>query len=336
MNLDAFELGKQDLLTYAAGLAREMKILSYGRVTKVYDDQTVEVEQSVQNTVLTKQVYTLTLLSLSSALFEAHIQPVVGDSVLILGLDRYNPDMFREVSIVDKAETAYTAQSLVGILLRPFNMQSAFQIDASIDNGIPVADFSASGDVNIRTGRNTSIEVFSADGEKRTLGITVQPDVSVQQVINAPVTAVYGIQNQDGEDVEVDAPVSTVYSNKAPISQDIRGSVDLTVGTGADGAVDAPVSITLDEKSDVAITSKAGLKLAFKKAFELVFDDIINFGSKKDVTVESGATLTLKGSVNLILASGDASPWMPNIVPVCPLGIAHGGPTGGIVKLKGQ
>jgi phage gp45-like len=39
----------------------------------------------------------------------------------------------------------------------------------------------------------------------------------------------------------------------------------------------------------------------------------------------------------LTLASGDATTWMPNIIPNCPMvGAPHGGPTAGIVKLKGK
>lgn len=52
-------------------------------------------------------------------------------------------------------------------------------------------------------------------------------------------------------------------------------------------------------------------------------------------------TLTLNfvtGSIeNIVLQTGDASSWMPNVIAVCPMtGAPHGGPGAGIVKLKGK
>jgi len=48
-----------------------------------------------------------------------------------------------------------------------------------------------------------------------------------------------------------------------------------------------------------------------------------------------GVDVTVKAVGNLTLNTGDAAIFMPNIMPVCPLGPVHGGPTAGIVKLKG-
>ena len=40
--------------------------------------------------------------------------------------------------------------------------------------------------------------------------------------------------------------------------------------------------------------------------------------------------------LGIILKSGDATMWMPSVIPNCPFGGApHGGPTAGIIKLKG-
>ncbi len=48
-----------------------------------------------------------------------------------------------------------------------------------------------------------------------------------------------------------------------------------------------------------------------------------------------GANVTVDATTLLTLKTGDAAPFMPNIVPVCPLGFNHGGKPAGIVKLGG-
>lgn len=50
----------------------------------------------------------------------------------------------------------------------------------------------------------------------------------------------------------------------------------------------------------------------------------------------TGTNMTVEGSLTVTLKTGDAAIWLPNILPVDPLtGVPHGGPTAGVVKLKG-
>jgi len=70
------------------------------------------------------------------------------------------------------------------------------------------------------------------------------------------------------------------------------------------------------------------------------YDDAGNFiletPAGKAVTIKAGGNVTIQGGTFVTLKSGDAITWLPNILPIDPLtGLPHGGPTAGIVKLKG-
>jgi hypothetical protein len=130
----------------------------------------------------------------------------------------------------------------------------------------------------------------------------------------------------------------------------------------------------MGEKADITLTSKSAMTLHFAKAvliesedsydlaitgpITLTSDDKITLDAASDVEILAGADATVKATSNvnveatgnatvkgvnvtaeasamLTLKTGDATIWMPNIMPVCPLGPLHGGPGAGIVKLKG-
>jgi hypothetical protein len=68
--------------------------------------------------------------------------------------------------------------------------------------------------------------------------------------------------------------------------------------------------------------------------------DYITYDARsKEITVESTGNVIIKAgaqATKLELNTGDASTWLPNILQVDPVtGVPHGGPTAGIVKLKG-
>lgn len=197
---------------------------------------------------------------------------------------------------------------------------------------------------------------------------TVHGKASIARDIRCPQTTVVGIGNSEsGDDAEErDAPVEEVYGSKAPIAKDIRGTQTYKVGIGPNGDTDAAVSIEMGEKSEITLDSKSGMTLHFSKAVLIKSDDDYSLqisgdvsitGSQKitvkadgdiaikasgDVNVEAfgdatvkGTNVTIDAATLLTLKSGDATPWMPNVMPVCPLGPLHGGPGAGIAKLKG-
>ena len=56
-----------------------------------------------------------------------------------------------------------------------------------------------------------------------------------------------------------------------------------------------------------------------------------------DLTITTTGTVTIGGATEVNLQTGDAAAWLPNILPNCLFTNApHGGPVGGIVKLKGS
>jgi hypothetical protein len=55
------------------------------------------------------------------------------------------------------------------------------------------------------------------------------------------------------------------------------------------------------------------------------------------ITIEdANGNQVVMDAAGVKLKTGDASPWLPNIIPTCPFtGAPHGGPAAGIVKLTG-
>ncbi len=78
------------------------------------------------------------------------------------------------------------------------------------------------------------------------------------------------------------------------------------------------------KKSTVEVDGDAVIKTSGKTTVE----------ASGDASVK-GANVTVEAASNLTLKTGDAASWMPNILPVCPLGPMHGGASAGVVKLKG-
>jgi len=66
-------------------------------------------------------------------------------------------------------------------------------------------------------------------------------------------------------------------------------------------------------------------------------DSCLYNSSSVRVWLKAGGVYVDSASGEIVLKTGDASPWLPNVLPKCPLlGIPHGGPDAGIIKLKGE
>ena len=81
MDKSVFQLFKNNSRSNANTRRHETPFISYGRVVKVIDIQTVVVETIVQ-TSLSREVYTVTLINLSSALLEISDYPKLGDRIM--------------------------------------------------------------------------------------------------------------------------------------------------------------------------------------------------------------------------------------------------------------
>ena len=106
--------------------------------------------------------------------------------------------------------------------------------------------------------------------------------------------------------------------------------------------VDKENGIVIQTNKNVNIEAEGDvfLKTDGKAALDIGGDAEVKAGGNVNVEATGNADLkgvnvTVDASAMLTLKTGDATPFMPNIVPACPFGMPHGGPSAGIVKLKG-
>jgi hypothetical protein len=294
-----------------------MLIVDFGRVIKVIDIQTVVVEAIIQ-TSLSKDVYTVTLLNLSSNLLEISDEPKLGDTVLLLFLRKRHPLMFMSEAINDQNATGYNKFSGVGILMSAVKKSAHTILSCYDDDGKPVTDIKSDAEIYGTFINLMTIEfcraVFNSEDEQlirivfgtgrpllekhlarveREHGFWKSPenelvemDASVKERYSkyAPITKdIQGAQetcvglgtDKDNAPVETDAPITETVHGKAPITKDIRSPQTFTVGIGNDetGSAEeqreAPVTVKMGEKADVALASKSGLDARFEKGAAL-------------------------------------------------------------------
>jgi hypothetical protein len=276
------------------------KFISYGVITKVLDTQNVNVAEIVQ-TSLSDSIYTVTLLCPSSSAFEMYTAPNVGDLVLLLYLQNYDPVMFDGKPIYRPYADGYNNFSGVGILMSPPKARSSTTIWNNADscNITSIAKIYAELDdlVNLTFG----------GGE----GTPVNP-VNVLFDISRP----YKEEHWDRTTRIYDDAVTEEYSEDAPIEKDIQGTQEYTVGDTIDAELSA--------QADVTITSAAGITLHFDKAiavssgdgFDLTItgpvtlhsDDKITLDATGDVDIQAGGNVSIKATGNAdIEATGNAT-----------------------------
>jgi len=324
MDVDAFDMAKAGMDDQLLDWARGMRIVSYGVVREVLDGVNVRCAFTVQQSPLAEQTVDVTLLSLSSQLFSCNVMPLVGDQVLIFGLDAWSDKVITGgTEVVHGGRQGYNNQSCVGVLMRTLRMGGAFAMSLEGNAEAPVIALTLNGSTEAMFGGTVSLAVLSGDGAEH--------PVNVDVLKNRPIT------------MRVDSAVEATHG----------ADIKVTIGknTGGDD-VSASVTLDLGEQSDIKLTSKSGAEVSFDKDFSLTVKGAVKMSVKGDVEiaakgnatvkadgdvqVEAGGQCTVKSASGLTLASGDASAWQPNIVPTCPFGMPHGGPSGGVVMLKGQ
>jgi hypothetical protein len=268
MDKSAFQLFKNTDRTNTNAWLHSVPLIDFGRVIKVIDMQTVVVEAAVQ-TSLAKETYTVTLLSLSSALLELSDEPKVGDTVLLLFLRKHHPLMFMSEPITDRDATGYNKFSGVGVLMAAAKNAAHTLISCYDDNGKAVTDITSDAEVYGTCNNLVAIEfcraVFNSQDEQAISLIFGAGRPLVEKHL-ARVEREYGFwKDPEGALVALDASVTERYSLYAPITKDIQGAQTYTVGVGEDGDTEAPVSVTLGESADVTITSKSALTAEFDK-----------------------------------------------------------------------
>jgi hypothetical protein len=253
------------------------------------------VEPLVQISRVNTECYTVQLLTLSSELLEIYANPVAGDTVLLLFLRRYDPAMFDDPAdreqktgsavLVNPDATGYTRFSGVGILMKTVKASAALAL--SVFNG--GAHVRANLDFSAVFTRDVS---FLFDDPVSDTEHAVKALFGEQSPYDeehwARTHRQYGMRElPDGSLAEVDAAVREEYSEYAPVTRDIQGAQTYIVGTGKDGPTEAPVSIRLDEKADIAVESKSGMTATFEKDLRVEANDL-DFMAREPVGINDG------------------------------------------------
>jgi hypothetical protein len=259
MDKSAFQLLKNNARTNNNARLHNTPIISYGRVTRVIDIQTVVVETIVQ-TSLSKEIYTVSLLNLSSALLEISDEPKLGDTVLLLFLQRHHPRMFISETVDAPDATGYNKFSGVGILMSTAKKAASTVISCYAADGKPVMDITSYAEMSATFNSLMTIEFCRAvfDSEDEQL-ITVLFGVgrSLVEKHFAWMEREHGFwKDPENELIEMDASVTERYSKYAPITRNIQGAQTTSAGleTDKDGnpaETDAPITETIHGKAPV-------------------------------------------------------------------------------------
>jgi len=307
----AFELLKNNSRTNSLAWLKAMPFIGYGVIIDVIDVNIVLVKEVVQ-TSLSQDVYTVSLLYPSSALKEEVIEPQKDDLVILFFLNRFNPHMFDdpqirreeggETTVYDRNASGYDHFSGVGMLMSAAKGYAAMHIQHRTGADGPEIDAKAAAKLAAAFEKSVSA-VF--DGEVST-GFSINAPYTESH--KAPVTRLYGIEEQhDGSFKAFDAPVHEEYGPSSPVTKNIQGSVNITVGADNEGnATDAPVMVTLRENSPVSITSGAGKTEEYAEAVSLKCDEGISIETGDKITIKNSAQVLGAVLSDLIQAVSDA------------------------------
>jgi hypothetical protein len=166
-------------------------------------------------------------------------------------------------------------------------------------------------------------------------GETIKIEVDQEEDGNEKVTItihsnIFTVDKDNGIKIETEKNVDIAVKGNATVNVDgdLSAEVKGNATIKADGDLSAEVKGNATLKVDGDLSAEAVGKANIKSTGAATVESSADVSAKGvNVTVEASAMITLK--------SGDAAAWMPNCVPVCPFGMPHGGPSAGIVKLKG-
>jgi hypothetical protein len=290
MDKSAFQMLKNNQRTNALDLLHDTPIVNYGRIIKVIDVQTVVVEAVVQ-TSLSAEVYTVTLLNLSSALLEINAYPKLGDTVLLLFLQRYDSRMFVQDSVHSPNAAGYNRFSGVGVLAATVKGFAGTLIHLYEAGEQPVMEINSSarllGTFNAEAALTFCRAVFDS-GDEALISVVFGEGRPYMARFLSRVERQYGFwEDAEGNLQELDAAVTEAYSRYAPISKDIQGSQACKIGVDRDGNdTEAPVHVVLGGKADISLESASGFTGSFGKPVSLAL------GEDAGVSIESESGLT--------------------------------------------
>jgi hypothetical protein len=280
---------------------RNVLIVDFGRVTKVIDMQTVVAETVVQ-TSLSREAYTVSLLNLSSGLLEISAEPVLGDTVLLLFLRKHHPRMFISETVNDSNATGYNRFSGAGILMSTVKKAAHTIVSCYDDDGKPVTDITSDAEVYGTFNNLMTLEfcrpAFDSEDERiiNTVFGTGRPLVEKHL---ARTEREHGFwKDPENELVETDASVTERYSVYAPVTKEVQGAQTYKIGIGEDGDTDAPVTVTIGGNADIFLSSKSGMASRFDKSVRLESADTY------DVAITGKITVSSDDAVEIVAGTG--------------------------------
>jgi hypothetical protein len=310
MDKSAFQLFKNTNHTNTNSWLHNLPVIDFGRVIKVIDLQTVIAETVIQSS-LAKEVYTVTLLNLSSALLEVSDEPKPGDTVLLLFLRRHHPLMFVSEIINDSNTSGYNKFSGVGILMSAAKQAAHTIVSCYEDDGKPVTDIKSDAEIYGTFNSPVTVEfcraVFDSEDEQ-IINLVFGTGRPLVEKHLARIEREHGFwKDPENELIETDASVTEKYSKYAPITKNIQGAQTTTAGLGTDKddapvETDAPIVETVHGKAPVTRdirgpqTVTVGIGNAETGDAEEERDAPVNetYGSKSPVTKDIRGPQTYK------------------------------------------
>jgi hypothetical protein len=321
MDKSAFQLFKNTNRTNTNAWLHSVPIIDFGRVIKVIDIQTVIVETIIQ-TSLSKEIYTVTLLNLSSNLLEISDEPQRGDTVLLLFLRKHHPLMFMSETVNDQNAAGYNKFSGIGILMSAAKKAAHTVISCYDDDGEPVTDITSDAEIHGTFNNLMTVEfcraVFDSEDEQIIRLVFGAGRPLVEKHL-ARTEREHGFwKDPENELVKMDASVTETYSIYSPITKDIQGTQTKNVGLGKDKEgnpveTDAPVSetihgkapITKDIRSPQNITIGIGNDETEDPSEQREAPLTIEMGEDADIELNSGSAANLIFEKSFALESKD-------------------------------
>jgi len=283
-------------------------IVNYGRIIEVIDTRTVIVEGIVQSS-LSKNVYTITLLNFSSALLEISVEPKLGDKVLILFVQQYDPRMFIKDEVVNANATGYNRYSGVGILMSTVKGAARTLVRFYKAQEESILAIESSSKINGAFTKEVALRFERLDIEDELLiSLVFGQGRSLATQFHSKLVEEHGFwKDSEDELIELDAAVKKRYSIYAPITRDIQGTQTTDVGLGEDKdgkpvETEADITETIHGKAPVKKIIRSPQHIIIGKGNAETEDEDeqrdaslhIELGEKADITLESLAGIVAK------------------------------------------
>lgn len=287
--VNAFEYSKNNERTSQMAWLRAIPFISYGYIKKVLGKTHVRVRPVVQKTQSIIDEFDVTLLSLSSASFEFSVMPQEEDLVLLFSLDKIHPDMFNSVMTrtYDEEGNEKLAETEEGVL-----------VDHAILHEQSMLGYTGNAMVGILASTIKGGAALQASVDSESFFLTCNNPAIMQ--ITKHFTLGFIAPSNDTYEINVR------ISNNFETNLSLEGMLDIKIGFRFDGEqdipVDAPVTILLSEKAPVSLVSESTLKAQIKKEVDIHVQDIVTLVAEKaiEMLVDGTDLITIGNKVNTL------------------------------------